>query len=344
MALAVLFAILAGLVVVAAWARWGGPDPEQAEWRLDLGDEAVGPPTVDGGAAYVATASGTVVAVDVREGRARWRFDTGERAAGEPLAEGGLVHVATSSSGEEGGHVFTVDARTGEERWRSTTTGPLHGPPAVDGGSVFVAADDVIALDAVTGEERWRRTLDAGEGAVAAGRGLVLVVTAEGITALDAASGVTRWDWATASRPEVPPEVADELALTGDGRGSIVALDLADGDEVWSVATGGLLRQTPVAGGAAVVAATVDGVVGLGPATGEQEWRVGPAADQRLRLGADGERVAVAADDLRVLDARTGGALFTADLGPSRQPPRPTVAAGQVLVATGSILQLWVVP
>lgn len=337
-------AALVGLVAVVTSTRWGSGTEPVAEWRLDLGAEAVGRPVLDRGVAYVATATGQVVAVDLDEGSPRWRFETGERVVAEPLVEGGLLHLATTSSMNEGGHVFTVDARTGEERWRAPTVLPPSGPPAIDAGTLFVIDEGVVALDAVTGEERWRRPLaDGGATATAAG-GVILVVTGTGLSALDAVTGEERWRWEGAPRPEVVPTIVGDLVLTGDGAGSVAALDLDDGGERWSVATGGLLRHTPEGVGAVLVAATVDGVLRLDSATGERRWRAGPTADQQLRAATDGEVVAVTATDLVLLDADSGARLLRAELEPSRQPAEPAVLGSNVLVATGTSLQLWAVP
>lgn len=186
-------------------------------------------------------------------------------------------------------HTRGVDP-LGDVLWRFQTDGPVRSSPVVAGDAVYVGSTDghLYALHRTTGEELWRA--DAGSpvsstGAVA--DGLALFVSRDGVChAVDAKTGVPRWEFRTG--PVHPwawgmegwdayvssPVVADGLVVFGAGDGSVYALELATGQEVWRFDTEGRIRSTPAIADGIVFVGSADGFVyALGLADGSERWR-----------------------------------------------------------------------
>lgn len=342
-AVALAPALVAGLVGVVASAVARDPVPGLATgWRVRLDASLVAPAAVEGASMYVATRVGTVIGVGLAQGRPRWRLETTEAAVAGPAAGGGLVYVATERPAGGGGHVFAVDAGTGEERWRYTTTAVPSGPPVPGDDRLHVAtAGEVVALDSRTGEERWRYPV-AGVTGIAAGEGVVIVATPGRLVALDATNGQERWAEA-ADGGGGGPAVARELAVTGGlavavQHETVVAQRLADGARRWAAAPGGAVRDVAVAGSAIVVLLGNGGVASLDRDSGEEVWRWETGTRNGLRIATDGTRVAVAGDELVVLDAASGDRLGAAGIG-ADQGQLLAVAGGQVLLGGGTALE-----
>lgn len=327
--------LVVALVIAAVVSRRGAPALEP-RWRLQAGSAVVGAPQVEGPDVFVATRSGSVVAVDGDTGEAQWRFQTGERAMAEPVVDGGLVYVSTEVPGSGGGHVFALDARTGGEQWRFATTAQLVGSLAVADGAVYLSSGDVVALDAVTGEIRWRQAV-VGAGIVAAGADVVVVSTPTGLVALDAAGGGPQWLLPTPAPPQGSPSVAGDVVVTDDGAGALVGLDPADGAERWRAPAARLL-ETPLAAGNLLVVPTTEGVFAFDARSGDQRWQGDDAGDV-LRVATDGTAVVAATSgQLRLLDGTTGEVVGQHPLDDD-VPVQPAVAGDRVYVAAGETVE-----
>jgi len=154
-------------------------------------------PATDGARVYAGDHEGSVIAVDIADGKDLWRVDTGLRLSGGPSVGQGLIVLGTSD-----GEVLALDARDGSERWRVPVSGEVLAAPAISQGYVLVRSVDgrLRALDASTGDERWNIEQP------------VPRLTLRGNSA---------------------PVVADELVVAGFDNGRIAAYELGDGDVRW---------------------------------------------------------------------------------------------------------------
>lgn len=145
----------------------------------------------------------------------KWAFDTGNSLGLQsvPIVVDGVMYIATADNS-----VFAVDALTGDMKWKysyelpddmpSKIWGNMHRGVTVINGKVLLGTMDVqlVALDINNGKELWR--VKVGE-------------YSEG-------QGITH-----------PPTIVKNKAIIGIStlefptRGSIVALDLEAGEEVW---------------------------------------------------------------------------------------------------------------
>lgn len=154
-------------------------------------------PATDGARVYAGDHEGTVIAVDIANGKDLWRVDTGLRLSGGPAFGQGLIVFGTSD-----GEVVALDVQDGSERWRVPVFGEVLAAPVISQGYVLVRSVDgrLRALEAGTGSERW-----------------------------NIEQPVPR----LTLRGNSTPAVAGELIVAGFDNGRIAAYELADGDVRW---------------------------------------------------------------------------------------------------------------
>lgn len=200
-------------------------------WQLGGVKGVTGTPVVADGTVYVGDWTSHVRALDAATGEERWAHDLESRyVGGSVVVDDDHVYVGTFDA-----RIVALDRATGEPVWETdldpNPKAVVFGSPVVADGlvvtgvgsfEVFVPSDPptfrgtVVALDAATGAEAWRFQVTdeaAGEGA-----------------------GVSVW-----SSPAVDRErgvlyigTGQAYSLPAPARSdSLVALDLATGEEVW---------------------------------------------------------------------------------------------------------------
>ncbi|MBD3291471.1 MAG: PQQ-binding-like beta-propeller repeat protein, partial [Armatimonadia bacterium] len=216
-------------------------------WRYDAGGAVYGSPIIAGERAYVGTAEGEVVALEVADGTCAWRSQAAEYAIERaPCVAGDAVYAGSWDR-----YAYALDAATGDLRWRKPSAGsdregavaryyaPADSPPVAVGGSVFFAdrAYRLTVFDAATGE----RVLDE-EKCVAVGPSedgqFVYVRHTDGRVSKRAPDGSVAW---MAEVPTgavaTPPVESHGRVLVMSDRGTLTVLDSA---------TGGVLAQQRV--------------------------------------------------------------------------------------------------
>jgi len=186
----------------------------RVRWKADLHASQQGffaePPVVAGGLVYVATASRTLLALEVDSGREVWR------AGGFPVVAGvrdGMVIAAIDD------RLAALDAASGDRRWQVPISGGGEHWPVLEGDTVYVAsAREVIAVDAATGTTRWRVPVDPAVGPPVRVGGRLYVATNSRLLALDAASGRPLWTsarWRIVNGPLATPGSVVVAAANG---------------------------------------------------------------------------------------------------------------------------------
>lgn len=217
--------------------------------------------------------------------------------------------------------------------WTYTTAGPIESTPVAYGRNVYVASTDgtLYALDQTTGNQVWTMrtdgritttpeiaSADVGEGVTSA---LVVLAGDDGIVrARDALSDLQSEAWAVrlGSRITSSPVVAEGKAFVATSDGSVHALELVDGQEVW--------RYPAEGDGLGVVSAPLvyhDGVVYVGTEGGELHLIEAATGEARCQFDAGAAIVAnpVIADAL-YLPTR-GNTIFVRPIGECGQRPVP---------------------
>lgn len=185
-------------------------------WRAGIGKGAGNSgaplsPTVADGRVYVASVDGSIEVFDASSGRSLWRKHLGERQgsffsrgenslrwSGGPAVQGDLLVV-----GGLDGQVYAFSAQDGSQRWTAQVTSEVIARPAIADGVVVVRVHDgrLYGLDANDGSRKW--------------------IFEQPVPALSL-------------RGNAVPLISEGLVIDGFDNGKVVAVQLADGNMVWS--------------------------------------------------------------------------------------------------------------
>ena len=224
-----------------------------AVWNLRLpGSTLAMTPAVRDGVLFVASADGTVMALQADTGTEVWRASAGSALSAGVGSDGRYTSVVT-----RGNEVVTFDA--GRELWRKRLPSSVVTAPLVAGERVFVMSVDraVHAFDAVDGRRLWVQqrpgealTL-AQSSVVMAYRNTLLVGQGPRLTALDPLRGTVQWE-APMAAPRGTNEVERLADLIGPGvrigdrvcarafQSAVACVDASKGTVLWSRNVGGV--------------------------------------------------------------------------------------------------------
>lgn len=146
------------------------------------------------------------------------------------------------------------------------------------------------------------------------------------VYALDAETGDTRWTvdlgrfgsfWTS---PTVAGEMVFVLDESGAHCGNLLALDRADGNELWRAE--GRFKHSAVVWDGRVYAGSEDGIVAIDTMDGEVVWDNRGTGKARATPAIDDESLFVPlGDSLRALDATTGALQWETDTGTGQTSP-----------------------
>lgn len=315
-------------------------------WTAQVGESAAPlAPVVAGGRVFVASAKGTVAALDADTGRDIWRVSVNSELSAGVGADGQTAAVITRDN-------ELVSLRDGREQWRTRLPARSFTAPLVAGGRVFVLMADrsVGAFDGTSGGRLWTQSrpgepLVLGQGGVllAVGNTLVAGLSAR-LTGLDPSNGNVQWQALLASsrgtnEVERLVDLVGSVSREGESvcarafGAAVGCVDTGRGMTVWSKVAKG---SNGVSGDATRVFATEsDGSVQAWQrANGEVAWRVDRLKFRDLTAPMAVGRAVVIGDgdgNVHVLSREDGSemARFTTDGSAILGAP---VLSGQVLI------------
>lgn len=267
-------------------------DPETGgrHHEIPIAGDRIGTPAVGDGVVYVSAATGdappALLAIDLNTGEEKWRWSAGQLYMwARPVPAGDVVIVGTLD-----GRVIGVDRSSGAQRWSYKVGHVFGGPPAaVTGDSVVVGAErpgTVAVLDLTTGGERWRVD-DLGVG----------------------------------TQPAVTDGAVIAAVYDDSDAGRVIAWDLADGQQRWSVEIPRSLLNPPVVSGDLVLVggARTSGdaaITAIDLSNGEPRWET-PLPGTFVASLQVGQQVVAAANDggIHALSTPDGSQLWTAQPG-----------------------------
>jgi len=181
-------------------------------------------------------------------------------------------------------------------------------PPVVQGDLVLISHDGKLhCLELQTGAEKWKFEPDPDKQA----------------------------------RVSTAPVLVGDRVVVGADNAELFALNLSDGKEVWKTKCIGAISPSPVVLGEVLVAAARDAVYGIDPASGTPRWMCSLASPASWGPIADGAGLYFLGQDgsVEAVDPERGRFRWRSETlhGPLAFPP--TIAAGRVLVASGSLLK-----
>lgn len=228
-------------------------------WRIETGEQVVGPPRVVDGTVYAASGDPmgwTLRAVDAEGGELEWVQTADVGVVRPPAVADGRVYL----SGQD---VRALDAASGQVLWTAETSGRPTAPVVAD-GTVYVGEANreenegaVTALDGQEGTARWRRTMFGPVfAAVSVADGVVYTagaasdggtVTGGFLTAVDAADSTLLMHAELDTFINYPPTVADGTVYLADEGNHVIATDAANGAIHWTQPIYDDVRGPPVA-------------------------------------------------------------------------------------------------
>lgn len=207
--------------------------------RYDFYASAV---TASGGAWYVGTHDGRVLALDPSSGETLWESKTGGPVLAAPGVADGRVFV-----GSYDGRVYAFDAGDGRTMWTRDTGAPVPSTPVPEQGVVVVGSRsyDLLGLDAETGEIRWEHYVwyswIESTARIEGGVAYVGSSDAARVFAFDAVTGAMRWDTDSHGISWGRPAVSLERVFVAvryspsivEHEANLLALDRETGEPVW---------------------------------------------------------------------------------------------------------------
>lgn len=192
-----------------------------------------------------------IFALDKKKGELRWKLNTEAWASASPVIVSDKLffygQMLTSPS-----YIACVDLQTRELSWK------FHLDENESPWTVFlVGAGDVVlcshgstlyALDIQKGQLKWKYKSPHGIGSFAAVKGNFAYFNSMGVYALDMANGRLKWEFAPQNLFSASPCIVGEVLYTGDVRGYVYALRLADGQKLWEYKIGGAISSISTIG------------------------------------------------------------------------------------------------
>ncbi|OOZ44912.1 outer membrane protein assembly factor BamB [Solemya velum gill symbiont] len=258
-------------------------------WNVDVDLDLRGGPGVGGGLVVVGSTEGDLVALTSGNGSESWRAKLDSEIAVVPLVANGMVVAHTTD-----GKLVGINAASGETTWVFHRSGPslrLRGAaqPVVDGEYLYSGLDagKLVKLDIATGRSQWEtpiswpsgrneldRVVDIDSRPVVTGNRVYTVSYQGQMAAVGKKKGAVEWS--------IPFSSHQGLAFDGtvlyaaNARGNVVAVDSANGHELWrQKALHGRRLSAPALAGGYLAVADYEGYVHwLSPADGSLVARI----------------------------------------------------------------------
>ncbi|MCA9937111.1 MAG: PQQ-like beta-propeller repeat protein [Anaerolineales bacterium] len=235
-------------------------------------DRIVAPPLQVNDVVYIGTADNFLLAIDATNGAELWRFEAGHSIWAQPVFQDGTLYVVSLDK-----KLYALDAETGAQKWEMSFGGSIINTPAVGSDLLYLGTFDnkLHAVDLATGEERW--SVDTGGWAWSGptlADGVVYEADLEGnLYALDAETGDVLWSKTNTDLGEVQASpvvvndavifaAADKVGDVETRQGTLLALNTADGSELWRERTPARIFATPVVADEKLVV-VMNGTAGL---------------------------------------------------------------------------------
>jgi len=250
-------------------------------------------PVVSNGVIYTVDARATVTATSV-DGSTLWvrnltptSDNAGDASGGGISVGGGQVYVTTGF-----GEITALNAATGTEVWTQDLDAPANSAPTLRGDLVYVVARDSTAwaLDTTSGRIRWQRSgapstanFAGGASPAVSGEFVVFPFPSGEVLTTYPRGGITRWSTVVSgervgSAAGVINDISGDPVIVGDRvyignfGGRTVAINLRDGERLWTATEGAASPVWPV-GDAIFLVNDVNELVRLDANTGNPVWR-----------------------------------------------------------------------
>jgi outer membrane protein assembly factor BamB len=223
-------------------------------WKVSVGDGHDGnylylQPTLIEDMLYAASADGELVSVNPEDGKVSWRRELDQQIMAGVGGDQSQLYLVSADA-----QLLTFDRENGEAGWQARLPNEVIAPPQSNGSLVVAQTIDgkVLGFDAATGERLWQYDgavpvlTIRGAATPVVGSEITLVSFASGqLFALSSETGQPQWQY-TVGEPKgrtelerlvditAQPVVIDSAALVVSYKGKLAAVDLRNGQEIWS--------------------------------------------------------------------------------------------------------------
>ncbi len=220
--------------------------------RIPLPAAPRSPLTAIGDTIIFGSRDGLLVAVDLSSRRVLWQHKFQGEITGAPTVIGGLV-----LAGSWDASVAALDIHSGSLVWHHRGDSAVAGSVAVDGEIAVWGHDDgqLVAANLTDGEIIWTMRVGSGtRAAPALPPDRMLVACLDGALRCLSRKGEQQWEFLTDDQLLCSPLVLGDVVYLGSRDGSLYAIDLKTGAELWRYRTAYGIYATPAAPGQMLVA------------------------------------------------------------------------------------------
>ncbi len=261
-------------------------------------------PAIDDERVYMGSDTGTMWAINQKDGSTAWSFQTGKHTAGKGIFSSPTVAAGVIYFGSYDGNIYALDAATGKKKWVAFEADWVGSSPCIaeELGLLFIGLEyglwrkrgGIVALDLKTGRTKWRFNdmpcyTHSSPLYIKEHNQVVVGSNDGGAYLFDAKSGALIWKFETG----VPTEdelnsgfCADDIKesfaydaavdriIFGNIRGRLYAINRATGTEAASFSAEFGFYSTPLIDGDSIFATSVDKhLYCLDRETLEEKWR-----------------------------------------------------------------------
>ncbi len=237
----------------------GSELPEKLEvlWTLDAPDGVTATAAIAGGKVFVAGLSGELHRVDLKTGKVEWTYQSVENVKPNTFAPGFKASPTVTDDivylGDEDGVFHAVDRQTGKQRWTFQTDAEIISSATIDGDRVLFGSYDntLYCLNRLTGDKSWAVVTEGYvhcTPAVSDGKTFIAGCD-EHLRAIDIATGEVAVDMPIGTYLIASPATRDGLLYFGTYAATVIAVDWANKEIVWTYEAG---RDFPFQSSAAV--------------------------------------------------------------------------------------------
>ncbi len=256
-------------------------------WKIKLGIDCQRPPLVSSGSLYVSTtfvgqglpsdtfSGAKLFSIDPADGKINWAFTSENYLLQTASEKAGTVYTGGSyldptMDVDEGGPVrfYALDSLTGKQKWvYQSDDGLPKALYATEDRLIFIGYQDFLSgLDAASGKLLWRR--DTGNWVPSLiGQGDVVYYGSANtrVHAWETGSGKSIWEFnipgGSFNYLLIKPVIAADKMFFMSQKGTVFALDLASGKQLWSQPTGMDARVGPNVSGDSLLMGDSKGTV-----------------------------------------------------------------------------------
>ncbi len=269
---------------------------EKWNWKIDSGFMAS--PAVREGLIFLGDIDGVCHCIEAATGKEKWKF----KAEAEVDSSANFWQDKVLFASQDR-NVYCLEATTGKLVWKYAIEDQIRCTPTVVGDRCFVAGCDskLHIIDLLKGTSAAEVPIEAPTGVTPAVLGDHVFFGTEAGTLFSVNWKQAKVTWQTDDGTgqgfRSSPAVAEGMLVVGSRSKQVLALDPANGHELWTFTTKSRIDSSPVIAGERIIVGAADGrLYGLDRKTGTEVWQrqatggfVGSAAvaDGKIVIASD---------------------------------------------------------